>query len=533
MSRAIAGTPTTCAAEPRGADAVGEMKFPAWLAALAIAALAGCSTLPVREATESTAIAPAADTPIGRAVTARLKQAGGLSAIYPLLDGLSAFAARAVLAKAATRSLDVQYYIWHADLSGVMLMEVLREAAERGVRVRLLLDDNGSAGLDPLLVVLDAHPNIEVRLFNPFASRSFRALGYLTDFSRLNRRMHNKSFTADNQATIVGGRNVGDEYFAAGEDVWFADLDVLAAGPVAQEVSAWFDRYWNSESAFPLGNLVREEPAQAQAAWAAQIERVRADPQAARYVAAVRDSETVRRLLDGSLPVEWAPARVVADDPRKILVSPDDESVLMMPRLFKALGTPRRELQLVSPYFVPGEGGAAGLARLAGSGVKVQILTNSLAATDVTAVHAGYMKRRQTLVDGGVALFELRAQSETIDRKLLAGSSGASLHAKTFGVDRERIFVGSFNLDPRSARLNTEMGVVIGSPKLAGQLADAFARAIPALAYEVRAAAESGGLQWREMTATGERVYDTDPATSGWRRFGVQLLSILPIEWLL
>src|SRR5690606_940943 len=198
------------------------------------------------------------DTPLGRGVSQLRTGHGGLSGVHMLLDGQEAFAARALLARAATRSLDVQYYIWRKDLSGTLLLEELLDAAERGVRVRMLLDDNGIAGMDEALAALDRHPNIEVRLFNPFVVRSPKIVGYLTDFTRLNRRMHNKSFVADGQAAIIGGRNIGDEYFAAADGLVFADLDVLAIGPVVAEVSEDFDRYWTSLSAYPASRILPE-----------------------------------------------------------------------------------------------------------------------------------------------------------------------------------------------------------------------------------------------------------------------------------
>ncbi|WP_262358491.1 phospholipase D-like domain-containing protein, partial [Bordetella pertussis] len=239
--------------------------------AAALLALAGCAILlgactlppPVdRTASHALDATQARATPLGQGVGELADTHPGLSGFHVLGDAQDAFAARMLLARAATRTLDVQYYIWRNDMTGTLLLQALHAAAERGVRVRLLLDDNGISGLDDALAALDAHPNAEVRLFNPFPTRSFKALGYLTDFSRLNRRMHNKSFTVDNQATIIGGRNIGDEYFGATDGVLFADLDVLAVGPVVGDVSAEFDAYWASESAWPAGPLLPAPGAQ-------------------------------------------------------------------------------------------------------------------------------------------------------------------------------------------------------------------------------------------------------------------------------
>jgi len=430
-----------------------------------------------------------------------------------------------LLARAAERSLDVQYYIWHADTSGGLLAHELWQAAERGVRVRLLLDDNNTRGADEAIAALDAHPNIEVRLFNPYANRGFRLGELATDFARLNRRMHNKSFTADNQAAIVGGRNVGDEYFGADSPVEFADLDVLAVGAVVPEVSAAFDAYWNSESAYPAASLID------QAGQLRPLERIEEQPGAARYLQAVRATPLVQMLLSGSLPLEWAAARVVQDDPAKVLHPPEKTELHLLPRLEKAMGKPLRELDLVSPYFVPTKDGAAALTALAESGVRVRVLTNSLAATDVSPVHAGYAKYREELLRAGVRLFELKPNVEDVktkDKGRGAGNSDASLHAKTFGVDRSRIFVGSFNFDPRSARLNTEMGIVVESQTLASRLSEALDRDMANVAYEVRLSTD-GSLAWVERDVR----HTSEPGAGVLKRLWIGFLSILPIEWLL
>lgn len=491
-----------------------------------VVALTGCAQLPPLDGRAfSRALADTESTALGRAIAPAAARHPGRSGVFALADSHDAFAARVLLARAAERSLDVQYYIWNDDLSGRMLLEELRQAAARGVRVRLLLDDNGIAGLDGTLAALDARPNIEVRIFNPFASRSLRWLGYLTDFSRLNRRMHNKSFTADNQATIVGGRNVGDEYFGAADGLVFVDLDVLAVGPVAREVSADFDRYWASGSSYPAARLL---------APAAPDPQPRAEGEKAReYREAVKRSPFVRELLEGRLPLEWAPARVVSDDPAKGLGDVPQDA-LMTGKLTQLLGDPRREVDLVSAYFVPAEAGTALFSEWAERGVKVRVLTNSFEATDVSVVHAGYAKRRKELLQAGVQLYELRALGGSTGRSIAAsaGSSAASLHAKTFAADGAHVFIGSFNFDPRSAHLNTEMGLVIRSPALAQRIAVAFERGIPERAYEPRLAA-SGELYWIERRAGAEVRHEVEPGTAWWQRLAVRLLALLPIEWLL
>src|SRR5690349_9237752 len=328
--------------------------------------MVGCSSLPSGlELARSRAPGDTANTRLGRALAPSLAAHPGKSGIHALADGRAAFAARVLLARTAERSLDVQYYIYRDDITGGLLSAALWQAAERGVRVRLLIDDNNTRGLDASIAALDAHPNIEVRLFNPYANRGFRLADLATDFSRLNRRMHNKSFTADNQASIVGGRNVGDQYFGAESAVAFADLDVLAVGAVVPAVSAEFDAYWNSASAYPAAGLLGAAPPE-NATWVREAwTNLSAEPRAGRYVEVLRTGTLVQQLLAGSLPLEWAPARVVGDDPAKIVHPPEREDLHMLPRLEDALGAPARELDIVSPYFVPTEEGTEALRALA------------------------------------------------------------------------------------------------------------------------------------------------------------------------
>jgi len=519
----------------RGARAPGS-RMTATALALLLALLAGCSLPPLAERAPSSALdlAAARQTTLGRAISPLAKARPGAAGLLPLADARDAFAARMLLAQAAERTLDVQYYIWRNDMTGTMLLEALHAAADRGVRVRLLLDDNGISGLDETLAALDAHPNIEVRLFNPFVIRRPKVLGYLFDFSRLNRRMHNKSFTADNQATIVGGRNVGDEYFGATDGVLFADLDVLAIGQIVGEVSSDFDRYWASPSAYPASQLLPPVSAARLEALARHSRAVEADPQAAAYVRAVREQPFIRDLAAGTLPLEWAPARMVSDDPAKAQGKSPPEA-LVTHQLTRIIGTPEKEVDLVSPYFVPGAEGTQAFAAMARQGVRLRILTNALEATDVPVVHSGYAKRRRALLEAGIRLYEMRSASRhsgSPEGRPLFGSSGSSLHAKTFGVDRKRAFIGSFNFDPRSANLNTELGFVIDSPELAGRIADAFDAAIPASAYEV-VLGKDGKPRWLERSGGRVVEHDTEPGTTALGRLWIRFLSLLPIEPLL
>ena len=482
------------------------------------------------------ACAPGEDCRLGESIAPQIAVRPGLSGVLLLNDGRDAFAARVLLADAAERTLDVQYYIWHDDLSGTLLFDALRRAADRGVRIRLLLDDNNTSGLDGLLAALDSHPYIDIRLFNAFRNRRWRWLGFLTDFARLNRRMHNKSFTADERVTIVGGRNIGDEYFGASRDTLFIDLDVLAVGAVVAEVAQDFQRYWTSASATPAETVLPPAPAAALTACAANAADLGRRAESRAYVQAIQELPIVSDLLMRRLPYIWAPTRMISDDPAKGLAH-EKQRDLVLNRLREVLGTLQRELYLISPYFVPTQRGTAFFAQQARAGVRVMILTNSLEATDVVAVHAGYMKRRKALLRAGVRLFELRRTSPQRKRLLRmrgssgTGSSGSSLHSKTFSLDRARLFVGSFNFDQRSACLNTEMGFIIESPELAGASADAFDAQVPGSAFEVRL--QNGRLQWIERNEDVEVTHDTEPGTTRWQRAVVRVLSWLPIEWLL
>ena len=421
----------------------------------------------------------------------------GRSGIVELRDGRDAFAARAHLADAAEFTLDIQYYIWRNDMSGTLLFEAIRRAANRDVRVRILLDDNNTTGLDDLLAALDSHPNIEVRLFNPFLFRRIRTLN-IYDFVRLNRRMHNKSFTADNLVTIVGGRNIADEYFDAHQELDFVDLDVMAIGPVVADVANDFERYWRSESSYRVTSILRRPTRATIQAVGEAAEKVIHNPAAFDYVRALQQCRFVQDLIGGTLQYEWDVARMLNDDPAKALGRARPHQFLAQ-RLSDTLGKPSHQLLLITAYLVPTKTGTDAFVDLARAGVKITILTNSLEATDVDVVHAGYAKHRKRLLRAGIEIYELKRLSTSTsgrDRKL-TGSSGSSLHAKTFAVDRERVFVGSFNFDPRSARLNTEMGFVISSTTLANGIAEAFAKEIPLRSYKVEVT-RLGRLHWLE-----------------------------------
>jgi putative cardiolipin synthase len=448
-------------------------------------------------------------------------------------DSLDAFAARYRLTEMAERTLDVQYYIWENDMSGLLLFSVLLAAAKRGVKVRLLLDDNNTPGLDDTLRLLDSHPNIEVRLFNPFSFRILRALGYLTDFARLNRRMHNKSYTADGVVTIVGGRNIGDAYFGAGEQPLFSDLDVMAIGPVVKDVADDFDRYWHCRSVSTLQNVL--EMSESDSSQRIELpESWYNDDITRRYLHKLETSQFMASLDQQSLPLIWAKTRLLSDDPVKGEGKAPRHSLLPQ-RLFDVMGSPGERIDIISAYFVPTRAGVAQLLRMVRKGVKIAILTNSLAANDVAIVHAGYARWRKKLLRYGVELYELkptRDRVSVVHDRGLTGNSGSSLHAKTFSIDGRKVFIGSLNFDPRSTLLNTEMGFVIESEVLAEVIHKRFMQSQRDMAWQLRLD-RWGRINWVDRVSGSEQVLKKEPATGFWKRVLVKLASVLPIEWLL
>lgn len=483
-------------------------------------------SLPVVEGrVDDTVLSPPKDGPLAERAA---RNRPGLTGVAPLGSGADAFAARILLANSAVSSIDAQYYIWHGDLTGSLLLDALRRAADRGVRVRLLLDDNGTSGLDAEIAQLDAHENAEVRLYNPFNLRRFKILSFGFDFFRLNRRMHNKSFTVDGLATIVGGRNIGDEYFGIGATPLFLDLDILAVGKIVPEVAADFDRYWASPSVHPAGAIVGGtadgDPI------SRRLSRWHNDPRFYEYKAILRASDIIASLSKGSLNLEWTNAVLVSDDPVKGQGAVPRED-LLTGQLTRAIGTIEKRIDGVTPYFVPCTAGVKAFAMLEARGIEVRMLTNSLKATDVLPVHSGYAKRREAMLASGVVLYELRNQAalDTPDDLGIFGSSGASLHAKTFAVDGARIFIGSFNFDPRSIQLNTEMGLLIDSETLANRLHTAFDDGFSGLAWRVEA--QNGELAWVDPVAG--TVTTEEPGSSTYRSLALKVIGWLPVEWLL
>ncbi len=503
---------------------------------LLVLSLTACGGLPKGGAgTPSVAITADAGTSLAAVVRPRVAAHPGQSGLHPLLDGREALAARLVLADAAERSLDVQYFIWNKDPTGKVLIERLFRAADRGVRVRLLLDDLGTMPSDATLLLIDSHPNIEVRMFNPVALRSPRLLGMVIDFGRINKRMHNKSFTVDGQVSIVGGRNIGDEYFEAHADMNFADLDVAVIGPVVREVSDQFDLYWNNQSAVPISALARQNTTPGQfAAQRAALMAHRDTLEDSAYAKSLRDSEFARQLRNRNVSYYWGKAIIVNDHPDKVATSAGKTETHLAPQLREIVDKTKRELFLVSPYFVPGKEGVTLLAGVRQRGVRVVVITNSLASTDGVPVHAKYQLYRKALVEAGIELYEIKptvgAQLKRRFREP-AGSSTGGLHATTFTFDRRIGFIGSYNLDPRSSKLNTEMGVVFDCPPLAKRLPGETERELSRNAYRLEL--DGKRLIWVTSEAGKEVHYHSEPGAGRIKRIKAKVISWLPIEWLL
>jgi putative cardiolipin synthase len=474
------------------------------------------------------------------------KQALHESGFRLLTLNTNALMSRVVLARKAERSLDLQYYIFSDDATGKLVAQQLLQAADRGVRVRLLLDDITQDDQVPLFNALDAHDNIEVRLFNPFNTRQPSALSkaaqMLLDFRRLNRRMHNKSFIADNKIAIVGGRNIGDEYFDAGKESNFRDLDLLAIGPVVEQASRSFDSYWNDEAAIPVNAYhAIGNPEKALPELRAKLDKHARTFANSDYAQAAIDDMPNGATADRRGQWFWGEAVLVADQPEKIEVGEEEHGLRIGTAVQALMAGAQSEVQLMSPYFVPGKEDVKRLVALAQRGVVTRILTNSLASTDQRAVHSGYAAHRKDLLSGGVELFEMKPWAGVLQTaSQLDKDAQVSLHAKSLVVDRRLVFIGSMNMDHRSKLLNTEMGFIVDSPKLAGAVVDFFRTVtLPANAYALALADRdddgqpSGEILWRTELNGKPLVLDSEPEVGLLEKAEVMLYKMLPIDGLL
>lgn len=495
----------------------------------------------------TTALAPATDTPSARYIQSELaRHARGTSGFRLLTLSTNALLSRVTLADHAEHSIDLQYFIFKNDATGRLIAQHLLIAADRGVRVRLLLDDFYLEGQRAMLDALDSHPNIEVRLFNPFQTREpsmpSMIVQLLLEGSRLNRRMHNKSFIVDNKIAVIGGRNIGDDYFDASTDNNFRDLDLVAIGPVVAEASHTFDDYWNSDAAFPVTAFPSARDTQDDLS---QL-RLTLSKDARVFAESDYAQAAFDELPDGATADRrgywfWGEAMLVADSPEKAEGGKSAKGLRVGRTLQATLEDAQQSILLMSPYFIPTRRNVADLVAMTGRGVSVSVLTNSLASTDEPAVYAKYSSHRRPLLAGGIKLYELRPAPGSDEPESQHGtSSGVSLHAKAFVVDGRITYIGSMNMDPRSKLLNTEMGLIVDNAALAKAVTDFFASATqPASAYQLLlkkasgAVSGTGRVNWSITDDGVVRHAKHEPDTRAWQRLKMRFMRLLPINGLL
>jgi cardiolipin synthase C len=521
--------------------------------ALAIA-LSACSTLPT-DATlplgahiarpESTALANPEQTKLGQRLEPRAREHQGMAGLRLIANGVACFRARIEMAALAEKTLDVQYFSIESDRTGRLFIESLLDAADRGVRVRILVDDSKAVGRDAEIGALAAHPSIELRVFNPFSYRGplefMRAAEFALNERRLTYRMHNKLFVVDNELALIGGRNIGDSYFAASETMEFGDYDMLVSGPMVRQLSGSFDAFWNSPLAIPIQNLVIFKPTKERLdAYRESLRKHHATMDGTEYSRPMSDGGPVANILSGKRPLIWARAEAIYDSPEKAKVESGKQAgQLLRERVEGAVATVKSELLVATPYLVPGDDGMRLFTDLRARNVKVRILTNSLESTDAPITFSAYGRYRVPMLQAGIELYEVRPQLGAPDGAggSLKSSSATpfALHAKVFVFDRRQAFIGSMNFDERSRHLNTELGVLVESPELVKELVERFdAVAQPANSYVLALSAPDATgkpkLLWRTEENRTTVVYEDEPRVDPMRRFKVEALSLLPLE---
>lgn len=510
-----------------------------YLLILVVLLNSACTSLPeIAQRESSMAFSASPETSLGRLFSAYIREHPTLSGVQVLDTGREALQMRLALLEMAEQAIDLQYYIWNSDYSGQLLVERLLDAADRGVRVRLLLDDFNVNERDAPLVAMDAHTNIEVRVYNPNANRKGLAkwLALLGNFGRLNQRMHNKSFVVDGSAAIIGGRNIGDEYFDLAEEFNLRDRDLFAVGPVVGEVSQGFDTYWNSQRSYPVKAITSDNPglpeiASLRSNLHAYI-RNHADPE----YALPMDPDTSLSILASWLPkLIWAEVTTLFDQVRSPEETDIEKRKQLAQRLTNIAEQTQSEVLIESAYLILGDEGANLLKELTGRGVRVRALTNSLASNDLTTNHAGYARRRQQMLENGIELYEFRPDALSCQRLLGAPShcdedATFGLHAKSMVFDRAIVFVGSFNLNLRSVYVNSENGLVVYSPELARRIAEDIEENMRLENSWRVELDESGNPSWISQEKGKQVRYSREPATGFWRRFKSGLISLFPVE---
>jgi putative cardiolipin synthase len=498
-----------------------------FLLVMLLSLLSACASTDFDVVQESSFAIPASDhTTLGKIKTERGRSySSGESAFYPLIGGGDSLGARLRLIDAAEESIDLQYFLMKDDIVGSLISSKLLEAADRGVRVRFLLDDVFTSIKDVDLFVLNEHENIEVRLFNPIARRGFKYLNYVWNFSSVNRRMHNKSFTVDGSFTIVGGRNLATEYFSLNDNTEFFDFDMLARGPIAGKVAASFDYFWNFSKALGIEHL-RAKPSPSQLQNARQtIDSALSSEEAAIYREAI-ESEILLQLLNREVSVFVAESELITELPEKLELSVDDDSLSLIKVLGEFMKDAKSEIVMVTPYFVPTTKGMDFFQTILEKGVRVRLVTNSLASTNHVPVHAAYERYRKGMLAMGAEIYETRADAfpARVNGKKQQQST---LHTKLIVIDRRYVFVGSLNLDPRSVVINTEIGIMIDSPELAAALMERLEDGLESKVYRLELDADRN-LLWHGHYNGAAVELTRDPQASWWRHFSVNIFKILP-----
>jgi putative cardiolipin synthase len=487
----------------------------------------GCATVSFDQPKSySVTITDTGDTALGKSVTDWVSSNEGLSGFYPLRQGMDALGVRLRLAERAEKSIDLQYLLMKADTAGAVMTNALLKAADRGVRVRFLIDDILTTVPDRIFLLMNQHPNIEIRIFNPISRRGIPVFNFIGHFSQANRRMHNKSYTVDNSISVVGGRNIADEYFELKTDVVFVDFDVLALGPIAADISKSFDEYWNHSRAVPIdqftSNPKKEDLETVRAEVADELDNIYETV----YEKAL-NSQLLQDLIAGRQPLFAAPARVLADKPDKLIHKIDKAHMLLAKDLREVVLSAKTEVIFISPYYVPGNDGVQFIRDLVAKGVRVVIVTNSLASNNHIPVHSAYARYRKAVIRAGAELYEARANAA----RELPGSEDSpdvlTLHTKVFYIDRSQLFVGSLNLDPRSIEINAEMGLLIDSVAMIGSLAQGADERLATLTYQVREN-DKGQLEWHGRINNRDVIKTKEPLTSWWLRFKAWFMKIAP-----
>jgi putative cardiolipin synthase len=475
------------------------------------------------------------------------RQHTGKSGFRIIPIGTEGFLIRMQMINSAERTLDLQYYIFRADKTGRLLSDAVLHAADRGVRVRILIDDGDTVAGDEQIIALDAHPSVEIRIFNPFSYRGkielFRATEFMFNSSRLNYRMHNKLFVVDNAIALIGGRNIADEYFQVDPESQFADDDLFTAGPIVQRLSTTFDNYWNSSLSIPVEVISGETSSLVSLNEYRESlgdQRRQFSVAGIAYVNRFGTGEPYDSIISGRLPLIWAHAQVIWDSPDKKRVEDGYTAGRLIQReVTRAVLSIRSELLMVTPFLIPGIEGMQMFEDLRNRDVRIRILTNSLESSTVLMAQSGYMSYRMPLLKEGIELYEIRSLLGNIrgsgETMAISRFGNYSLHAKMFVFDRQRVFIGSMNFDQRSLHLNTEIGLIIDSPALAEQVVKRFEAMVhPDNCYKLMLhpnnPGEAPSLVWHTREHGQIFDYETEPARSDWQRIKANVLSLLPLD---